>query len=79
MDGNAQEALDARAVIGTNAGKVWEYLNSNDEATSGQIGKAIGESPSHVNQAIGWLSCEGKVALLKTGKSTKYRLADDES
>lgn len=78
MSDTTQQHLDARAVIGTSAGNVWQYLSSNGEATPTKISKATGETPSRVNQALGWLSCEGKVVLLKSGKTENYRLADRE-
>jgi predicted transcriptional regulator len=50
--------------IGTNAGKIWHFLNENGESNISEIKKALSMKSSEVRMALGWLARENKVFFL---------------
>ena len=54
--------------IGTNAGKVYEYLRGKGPVSVGNIIKGTGLKQSEADRAIGWLAREGKLRLEKDKK-----------
>ena len=64
------------AVIGEAAGKVWQALHTDGPMAKSRICKTTGLSNDLVNQGIGWLAREGKVAAEGEGKRQKVRLKE---
>jgi hypothetical protein len=60
--------------IGTIAGDVYRYLESNGSATITRLKDAIGKKQSTLNLAMGWLAREGKVERNCSGRKTEWRL-----
>lgn len=61
--------------IGEMAGKIYETLEEKGETTSAKLQKGVGASDDNLfQQALGWLAREGKINILKKGKSTKLSL-----
>ena len=50
------------AKIGEAAGKIWQALKANGSLGRTQLAKATGLSGDLLNQGIGWLAREGKIA-----------------
>lgn len=57
------EKIDPVAQIGFNAGSAWQALNGADPQTVRQIQQATKLPEAQVQQAIGWLAREGKLAI----------------
>lgn len=55
--------------IGTAAGEIWEYLNSNGPASASKLKKELGLKGPLADRAIGWLARENKIAEEKKGNS----------
>ncbi len=55
--------------IGIAAGKIWEYLNENGEASVYKITKETGLNRNDVQRAIGWLAKEDKLNFETQGRS----------
>ena len=47
--------------IGSVAGAIWRYLESNNEASVTKLTREIGESERTVLMGVGWLAREGKL------------------
>ncbi len=47
--------------IGTNAGRIWHFLNQNGESSISEIKKALTMKGSEVRMGLGWLARENKV------------------
>lgn len=60
---------------GTDAGKVWQYLQVNQAATPTSIMSGIKLSRTEVDRAIGWLAREGKIQVIKKGRQESLSLA----
>jgi DNA-binding transcriptional regulator GbsR (MarR family) len=56
--------------IGEAAGKIWKALNAKGPMSISGIAKATGLSTQAINQGIGWLAREEKLASQKKGKNT---------
>ena len=55
--------------IGTNAGKIWEVLNRNQEIDVNAISRITNITKNDCYSALGWLACEGKItAKIKVKK-----------
>ncbi len=59
----------ATTTIGTAAGKIWEYLNENGEASVSKITKETGLNRNDVQRAIGWLAKEDKLNFETQGRT----------
>ncbi|WP_198244803.1 winged helix-turn-helix domain-containing protein [methane-oxidizing endosymbiont of Gigantopelta aegis] len=55
--------------IGKAAGKIWEYLDKNGEASVSKITKETGLNRNDAQRAIGWLAKEGKLNFETQGRS----------
>ena len=53
--------IDVDIIFGTNAGKIWQALDSNKILTKNQIIEKTNISESEFFQAIGWLAKENKI------------------
>ena len=60
--------------IGETAGKVWRFLNENEEANLTQLSKGVKVEPNLILQAIGWLAREDKLQIAKKGRFITYAL-----
>lgn len=49
--------------IGTNAGKVWEVLDTTGKMTLKELKKATKLTEKDMYAALGWLAREGKIAF----------------
>jgi DNA-binding IclR family transcriptional regulator len=61
-------------LIGTTAGKVWQFLEKNGPASATKISKALEENTSATHQALGWLAREGKLDVDDSKKSQRYMI-----
>lgn len=50
-----------KSQIGTNAGKIWQFLDHNGEKTIPEIKKALSMKSPEVQMALGWLARENKI------------------
>jgi hypothetical protein len=55
--------------IGEAAGRVWQYLNTNGEASVTRISKDTGLEPKLCQRAIGWLAKEEKLSIRLQGRT----------
>ncbi len=62
--------------IGEAAGKVWNFLNKNSQATFDEIYKSLDIDPKLFCMAVGWLAREDKIAFEGEGKKRKFSLKD---
>ncbi len=60
--------------IGETAGKVWRFLNENEEANLTQLRKGVKVESNLILQAIGWLAREDKLQIAKKGRFLTYAL-----
>jgi hypothetical protein len=49
--------------IGTNAGKIWRFLNQNGESSIPELRNALSMKGSDVSMALGWLARENKICF----------------
>ncbi len=59
--------------IGDAAGKVWKALNAAGAMGKPQLAKATGLQSDLLNQGVGWLAREGKLASDDDGRSLKLK------
>jgi len=55
--------------IGTAAGQVWEYLNTNGPTSVSKVTKETGLSRNDVQRAIGWLAKENNLNCEMEGRT----------
>ena len=60
--------------IGELAGRVYQFLDENGEASVSEIAKSVHGSRSKVNMAIGWLAREDNLSFSKKGNGNKVSL-----
>ena len=60
--------------IGEVAGRIWNYLDKNGEATLTNLKKDLGLKSEEAAYSIGWLAREEKIIIAKKGSSTKINL-----
>ncbi|WP_031435022.1 winged helix-turn-helix domain-containing protein [Methylomarinum vadi] len=61
-------------VIGDAAGKIWNYLNENGDASVSKVAKETGLNKTDVQRAIGWLAKEGKLGFEVSGRTETLSL-----
>ncbi len=61
-------------IIGAAAGKIWEYLNENEEASVSKVAKETGLGKNEVQRAIGWLAKEDKLSFEINGRTETLSL-----
>lgn len=54
--------------IGEAAGKIWQFLNTNGEASATKIATETGLGKNDVQRAIGWLAKEDKLLIEMKGR-----------
>ncbi len=60
--------------IGTAAGTVWTYLDTNGASSATKIAKDTGLDAKSVQRAIGWLAKEDKLLILTKGRTETISL-----
>jgi hypothetical protein len=50
-----------KSEIGTNAGRIWQFLNQNGESSIPEIKRALSMKGSDIRMALGWLARENKI------------------
>lgn len=60
--------------IGYSAGQIYNYLNSNGEATFSKIKKELDLKGNFADLGLGWLAREDKVEISKKGASVSVKL-----
>ena len=60
--------------IGTSAGQIYEYLNSNGESTFAKMKKELDLKSNFADLGLGWLAREDKIEISKKGTSVSVRL-----
>ena len=55
-------------IIGTNAGIIWNYIDTNGEITITELKKATKLDIKDIYLALGWLARENNVFLNNSGK-----------
>lgn len=54
--------------IGEAAGKIWQFLDKNGEASVNKVTTETGLSKNDVQRGIGWLAKEGKLNIVMNGR-----------
>ncbi|MBN1141770.1 MAG: winged helix-turn-helix domain-containing protein [Deltaproteobacteria bacterium] len=54
--------------IGTQAGKIWNFLEANGETSLTALGSGTKLTPSQIDRALGWLAREGKINLRRDNR-----------
>lgn len=60
--------------IGTAAGVVWKYLDSNGASSATKITKETSLDAKAVQRAIGWLANEDKLSIATKGRTETISL-----
>ncbi|MFB6189973.1 MAG: winged helix-turn-helix domain-containing protein [Candidatus Nanohaloarchaea archaeon] len=60
--------------IGEIAGEVWDFLDSEGEASVSAIVDSVDASRSKAQMAIGWLAREGKLRFEEKGRGSSVSL-----
>ncbi|MDD4913868.1 MAG: winged helix-turn-helix domain-containing protein [Methylococcales bacterium] len=55
-------------IIGEAAGKIWQYLDSNGEASVNKVTTETGLNKNDVQRGIGWLAKENKINIMTNGR-----------
>lgn len=63
-----------RDVIGEAAGKIWNYLDQNGEASVNKITTETGLGKNEVQRALGWLLKEDKLNIEVVGRTETVSL-----
>jgi len=66
--------IDTKWEIGSAAGKIYDLLKTNGEMSIPRLMQKTGLKEYHIQQAIGWLAREEKVALSRDGQTAYAQL-----
>ncbi len=66
-----QELLDQ---IGTTAGEIYNYLNTNGSTTFSKMKKDLDLKGNFADLGLGWLAREDKISISKKGTSVNISL-----
>lgn len=69
-------SLELNETIGAAAGKIWEFLSENSQASATKLAEGTGLDKNEVQRAIGWLAREGKLSVERKGKNEFFSLAE---
>jgi hypothetical protein len=61
-------------LIGTTAGRIWQYLEKNGAVTALKLKSSLGIRNSLLYLALGWLAREGKIEIGETEHTYKITL-----
>jgi Winged helix-turn-helix domain (DUF2582) len=62
--------------IGHTAGLVWRHLSERGESSLAKLKQETKLADQILFMAVGWLAREGKVEIMRDGRSVKLRLRD---
>lgn len=62
--------------IGHAAGVIWRHLSGRGESSLSKLKQETGVSEQLLFMAIGWLAREGKVEIVRDGRSLRVRLRE---
>ena len=65
-------------VIGSTAGRMWDFLGEKGDVSLAQLPRVMNEKASLVYQALGWLAKEGKVRYRSNKRSVFVSLSPQE-
>jgi len=63
-----------KSKIGTNAGEIWQFLDTNGEKSIPEIGKTLSMKKNDVLMALGWLAREDKIFFFEDKNNTLVTL-----
>jgi hypothetical protein len=66
-----------KSKIGTNAGEIWQFLDTNGEKSFSEIEKALAMKKTDVQMALGWLARENKIFFVEENNTTLVTLMYD--
>lgn len=58
------------------AGKVWDFLETEGNASVSAVCKGVNGPQTKVNMAIGWLAREGKLEFEAKGRGSSVKLKE---
>jgi hypothetical protein len=61
--------------IGSHAGIVYQYIANHPAVTATSLRKDVGLTAREVDQALGWLAREAKLAAERDGRALRYSVA----
>lgn len=61
--------------IGNAAGRIWQYLHGNGEASAARISRETGLTRDLTQRAIGWLAREDRLVIAKVKRTETVRLS----
>jgi hypothetical protein len=64
------------ATIGDAAGMIWEYLNEHGQTSLGRLRQGTKLSDQFLLMGVGWLAREGKVSIVRQGRTVKVSLRE---
>jgi hypothetical protein len=64
------------AEIGDAAGTIWQYLDKHGETTLSRLKQQAKLPEQIILMGIGWLAREGKLRLVREGRTVKLDLRD---
>ncbi len=67
------------AEIGDAAGTIWRYLDEHGETTLSRLKQQAKLPEQIVLMGIGWLAREGKLSLVREGRTVKVDLRDRQA
>ena len=60
--------------IGTVAGEIWNYLDSNEEASVGKLTQELKHTDRMILLGLGWLARKGQLNIVKRQRATYFIL-----
>jgi hypothetical protein len=64
------------ATIGDAAGMIWEYLSEHGQTSLGRLRQGTKLSDQFLLMGVGWLAREGKVSIVRQGRTVKVSLRE---
>jgi hypothetical protein len=64
------------AAIGDGAGMIWQYLSEHGQTTLGRLRQGTKLSDQILLMGVGWLAREGKVSVVRQGRTVKLSLRE---
>jgi hypothetical protein len=66
-----------KSKIGTNAGEIWQFLDTKGEKSISEIEKVLSMKKPDVLMALGWLARENKIFFVEENNTTLVILMYD--
>ena len=64
------------AEIGHTAGTIWRHLSERGESSLSKLKRETDVSDQVLFMALGWLAREGKLEIMRDGRTVRLRLRD---